>query len=419
MMVVDESTTVRSSGAARADEILRLGKLAPVRRILTGLVSPKSPLDVFWQFFFLDWRILGIQSPTAFRSRYAIVKRRCFAPNEVLHAKYRQCIGLKDGDTQFSTELLRSKLQKTWGDRQVDPLWHRDQIVYELKNYQDYAKRDQILEAILAMGGWIQNAPMIEGFRNIEELSEKIAAYSFRCRLEDCYDAPERAYTYLEVELAPEQKRIYKGLLENATAEISDGKFVTATHVLTGMLRRHQLLCGRTTVDDTGEVVELPENRTKTLVNYLREREGKAIIWCSYDADVQKVHLALEKEFGEGICARYWGGNRQTRDAEELRFRGEEACKYIVATPAAAMYSKLWRVANIVIYYTSGPNLEHRAQSEDRAQDVGKKDFVTYVDMVVRGTVDETYLKVLKGKIDLSAAINGEGPRKWLELEKV
>lgn len=78
-IVVDESTGIKNYKAERTKAIGRVARAAGPetswRRIASGLVAPRSPLDVFSQFNFLDPAILGFGSYFGFRSRYAIVKR--------------------------------------------------------------------------------------------------------------------------------------------------------------------------------------------------------------------------------------------------------------------------------------------------------------------------------------------------------
>lgn len=74
----------------------------------------------------------------------------------------------------------------------------------------------------------------------------------------------------------------------------------------------------------------------------------------------------------------------------------------------------MWAVANLVVYYSSTSDLEHRAQSEERPQAVGKSNSVAYVDMIVRGTVEDRIINSLRGKIDMAAAITGDNYREWL-----
>lgn len=74
---VDESTTIKNPDANRSIAINEIGATEGIvaRRILTGLATPNSPLDIFQQFNFLDWRILGFQSFIGFRARYAILHK--------------------------------------------------------------------------------------------------------------------------------------------------------------------------------------------------------------------------------------------------------------------------------------------------------------------------------------------------------
>ena len=214
-----------------------------------------------------------------------------------------------------------------------------------------------------------------------------------------------------EVTLTSEQKRLYKEMLKFATTQLASEEFVTATVAIVQILKLHQILCGHAT-DEYGGMHEIEENRTKELIAILGEYDGKAIIWCS--ADVQKVYNAIEKEFGPGSCARFWGGNRSSREEEEARFKNDETCRFMVATAAAGGRGREWSVANLVAYYSNTNNLEHRAQSEERPQAIGKRDPVTYIDLVVPDTVDDKIIYALRNKIDMASTITGDKYMEWL-----
>ena len=70
-VALDESTTIKNRSAKRTKNILGLGKLSHIKRILTGSPITKSPLDLFTQCAFLSPELLGFQSYLAFRNRYA------------------------------------------------------------------------------------------------------------------------------------------------------------------------------------------------------------------------------------------------------------------------------------------------------------------------------------------------------------
>ena len=79
LMAIDESTTIKTPSAARTKNVLKIGKLAKYRRIMTGSPVTKNPLDVYSQLEFLSDKILR-QNYWAFRSRYAIMRNVNFGP---------------------------------------------------------------------------------------------------------------------------------------------------------------------------------------------------------------------------------------------------------------------------------------------------------------------------------------------------
>jgi SNF2 family DNA or RNA helicase len=337
-MCVDESTAIKSPKSERTKVTVNLGKLAPYRRILSGLPTPRSPLDLYSQFFFLDPQILGYTTYTRFKFRYAITRQ--------MRVGYRMI-------------------------------------------------------------------PLVVGYQNVPELQEKIAPHSIRVRLEDCYDVPAKMYLTREVELTDVQKKLYHDLRRYATAHLEGGEYVTATEVVVQILRLHQLCCGHI-VDEVGQYHEVETNRIGVLIDLLQEYDGKAVIWCSYRHDLDRISRCLVKTFGDGAVACFWGGNQATREEESRRFMEDDACRLMVATPGAGGRGRTWDVANLLVYYSNTDNLEHRDQSEERGSAVGKVDRVTVVDLVTRGTVEEKIIRALRKKIDLAAVVTGDAWREWI-----
>jgi hypothetical protein len=339
MMVVDESTKIKNHKAKRTKTIMELGRLAMARRIMSGLPTPRSPLDLYSQFDFLDWNILGHRSFWTFKMRYAVLKKIRF------------------------------------GGRSVE---------------------------------------VIVGYRNVDELNSIIDPYSFRVMKEDCLDLPKKIYQRRDVELSAEQRRIYDSLIRSATAQIGAEEFVTATTVMTQILRLHQVASGFSRDDDSGRLVEIDNNRLGILMDVLEDHSGKAIVWAPYDASIRKISGAIASEYGEVSVARFWGGNLSTRGDDESRFLGDSNCRFMVSTPAAGGIGNNWTVADLVVYYANNYDLEQRSQSEDRCHRSGQTKPVTYVDIVAAGTVDEKILETLRKKIDMASSITGDNYREWL-----
>lgn len=347
IMVVDESTTIKLISTKRTKAALYLGQFAERRRILSGLATPKSPLDLFSQMKFLDPRIFNIESWAAFRMHYAVVDHIDF------------------------------------GGRMLAPVIRKDR------------KTGQ---------------PM---FRNLDEMKQRIAPYSYRVLKKDCLDLPPKVFESRDIELTAQQKKIYADLKKMATAEIEKGKYITATMVITQIIRLHQVLCGYA-VDEAGKHHEVETNRDTELLEILDEHEGKAIIWSTYDFSIRKIGQLLTEKFGKESVAMFWGKNASTRAEDEKRWKSDPNCRFLISTQAAGSMGNNWMQADLVIYHSNSYDLEHRIQSEDRAHRSGQTKSVVYCDLIARGTVDELIIKALRNKIDLATVITGENYREWL-----
>lgn len=71
MLVVDESTDIKTPGAKRTKAMRTMGKVAPYRRIMTGTPTAEKPLDLYGQFAFLKPEVFG-NSYYSFKHTYAI-----------------------------------------------------------------------------------------------------------------------------------------------------------------------------------------------------------------------------------------------------------------------------------------------------------------------------------------------------------
>ena len=340
MMVIDESTRIKNSNSKRTRTIVDLGEYASVKRILSGLPTPRSPMDLYSQFYFLDWRILGFRNFYSFRARHAILKRVVF------------------------------------GGRSVDT---------------------------------------ITGFQNLEELQEKVQKASFRVLKEDCLDLPPKIYTERHVELSAEQSRLYNELKKKATAELENGKFVTATTAMSILQRLHQITYGHVR-NDLGELSLIDSTpREQALMEVLEETNGKVIIWANFRETIKRLRSLIVSEYGEESLVEYWGATKvENREIAKKRFQEDPTCRFFLGNPSTGGIGITLTAANTMVYYANSFDLEHRLQSEDRAHRAGLEHSVTYVDLVVKGTIDEKILNALRNKIDLATTITGESAREWV-----
>jgi len=257
----------------------------------------------------------------------------------------------------------------------------------------------------------------IVGFKNLDELTKKIDMFSYRVLKKDCLDLPDKIYTVRYVGLTKEQRDMYNQIREYAMVMLENGEMSTAPAVITQMLRLQQIMSGHLKTDE-GDMLYFPSQRMEALKEIIEEHDGKAIIWSRFRYDIQQITDMLNKEFGEGCAAAYFGDTSDNERNEIVQnFQQSKQLRFFVGNPATAGYGLTLTEANLVVYYANDFNLETRIQSEDRAHRIGQKNNVTYIDLITEGTIDEKIVQSLRDKIDIGAKVLGEEAKQWLTLK--
>lgn len=139
-MVIDESTAIKSPRSARTKVCIELGQEASSRRILSGLWTPKGPLDLFAQCMFLDQRILRQSNYFAFQRKYAQMVRR-----EAGGRKFWQVVGyqnIEDLQQRVAPYSYRVLLEdcvelsgKSYDTREVELTKEQKRMIEEIKMF--------------------------------------------------------------------------------------------------------------------------------------------------------------------------------------------------------------------------------------------------------------------------------------------
>ena len=281
----------------------------------------------------------------------------------------------------------------------------------ESGSYYSFKNRYAVMKTHNFGGRRVQ---LVHSYQRLDELAEILKGFSYRVLKEECLDLPDKIYIKREVELSKEQLQAYSTMKSAALATLK-GKMATAPHVLTQMMRLHQITCGHLKNDD-GTTTEIKSNRMTELMNLLDEVEGKVIIWGNYIYDIENLVKAVKKEYGDDSVVQYYGATSSEDRAKAIKkFQDPDSkVRFFIGNPQTAGYGITLTEAGTVVYFSNGYDLEKRLQSEDRAHRIGQTKSVTYVDFIAPKTVDEKIVKALRNKIDIASQVMGEELKEWI-----
>jgi SNF2 family DNA or RNA helicase len=278
------------------------------------------------------------------------------------------------------------------------------------KSYFAFRHRYAVLREI-DHGGRKFQIPV--GFKNLDELREKVATHSFRVLKEDCLDLAPKTYATYSTEMSDTQIGIYASVKNLAMAALSETEYVSATSVITQIIRLHQIACGFV-VDESGTFHDLGDNRVQDLLHVCEEISGSVVIWAAYRYDIAKIANALRKAYGSHQVMEYHGGvGQEERLEQRTKFQNGDIKFFVGNVQTGGRGVDLYK-AQYTIYYSNNWDLELRQQSEDRTHRKGQTGNCHYVDLVVKNTVDEKIIHALRKKINIASTINGDNYREWL-----
>ena len=409
MMVVDESSDIAHGTSARTKAACKLATLATWRRILDGTPTSESPLDLYSQCNFLQWGALGYTSFIAFRYRYAVLKKMEFGG---VQQTCPSCQGKSKG------------LQPcpTCAERGCNDC-----------GYSGYASTKGVCSRCLGKGELTiggKEFDQVVGYKNLDELKGRIARFSVSVLRSDCRDMPPKLFTRRRFAMSSEQARVYTELKKGYTAELRDGRRITAAAALVRYLRLQQVAhnfypetteaiqcpaCegnGCEHCDGTGLVlikkpllrIDQNHNRLEALLAELRQQAGQRIIWTRFHEDADLIMAEIGKD-----AVRYDGTvNEGQRAINKAAFQSG-AVRDIVASPAAGGRGLDFSMAESMFFYGHTFRLRLRQQAEDRGEKLTRTTSMSVCDIVAEDSVDEYILDKLAGKQDLAALIMSGG----------
>lgn len=356
------------------------------------------------------------------------------------NAKVFQALYDWNPEALICDESHRVKSYKSKAAKLVEKLADRSQFKYLLtgtpftNSIEDYYQQFRILDGGETFGKnfwafraqWMEDAnaqwagqqkyfPKWVPKRGFEEaFRARIKKKSMVVKKEECLDLPPMVSTKLEVELSPEQKRLYNEMkndyLTFVSDQLKDGKpqAAVAQLAITKALRLQQIVTGFVTTDQGDDHIVKKNPRINALKDLLVDKtvRNKVIVWATFKQnykDIAKVCKELNLKYVE----LHGDAPKNKRDEYIDAFNNDPEVRVLIGNQGAGGIGINLVAANHMIYYSKDFSLEKDIQSEARNYRGGSEvhDKITRIDLVAKDTIDEHINRAIRDKVKLSESI--------------
>ncbi len=285
------------------------------------------------------------------------------------------------------------------------------------RRYGDFKDHHATYETRETKGG--RRYPALTGYRNLDELRDRMAALSSTVLREDCHDLPDVVRTVRRITPSDEQRRVYRELHERFTVELADGDRVSVGENTARLVKLQQVM-GGFLIDEYGDAHDVPGPNPKleALSDEVYLAPGKVLVWCQFREDIDR---AVHRLTADGHRVVQYHG--RTSDSEKARVRellasgAENDVKVLVGQHQAGGRGLDLSAASEVVWYSHTFDAIGREQGNERATVMGGGN-VRMVDLVAPG-VDEYILDNVADKVSLADALVGRGMRDALRRSEI
>ena len=256
------------------------------------------------------------------------------------------------------------------------------------------------------MGGYGQH--QIVGYRNMDELVEKEHSVAYRVTKEECLDLPQQTFINRYVQFTDAEQAIYEQLRKSSFLKLETGENVTATTILTMYLRLMQLTGGFLTADESTRPKQVNTAKLDALADivddYVVDAGKKLVIFARFRAEIAAIEnlLRLRKiQYG----SIYGDVPMEERGKIVEDFQTNPDTKVFVAQIQTAGLGITLHAASTAVFYSYDYNYANYAQALARIHRIGQRLPVTYIHLVVDGSIDEKILAALENKEDMAKTV--------------
>jgi SNF2 family DNA or RNA helicase len=259
------------------------------------------------------------------------------------------------------------------------------------------------------MGGF--NKKQVVAYKDLDELIRKEHSIAFRVTKEEAIDLPEQTFITRSIPMNSRERQLYDRIRIDSYAELESGGQITATTVLTKLLRLQQLTGGFLVEDDGGKPQLVSKSKLDALADiiqdYVVDGGKKLVIFARFLAEVHEI-IRLAKKIlpaDKDAVAIYGEIKKEDRGEVVRRFQEDPDTMIFIGQIDTAGTGITLTAADTCIYYSKTYNYATYSQSLSRIHRIGQKNRCTYIDLVIERTVDEMITKALAKKEDIAKTV--------------
>ena len=260
------------------------------------------------------------------------------------------------------------------------------------------------------MGGF--NRKQIVRYKDLDTLIKKEHSIAYRVTKDEALDLPEQTFENRVVPMNKKERSIYDKLRRDGYAELEGSGTITATTVLTKLLRLQQFT-GGFLVEDAADRPKLV-SRGKLdalediLLDYVVDGRKKLVIFARFLPEIHEIEALCKKVLGKAdmrAVAIYGDIKKEERGAIVQQFQKDPATTVFIGQIDTAGTGITLTAADTCVYYSVNFNFATYSQSLSRIHRIGQKNRCTYIHLVSEKTIDETILQALAKKEDLAKTV--------------
>lgn len=242
----------------------------------------------------------------------------------------------------------------------------------------------------------------------VSQIFPRISAFSIRETKSTCgIILPKKSYQTLYADFESRQKLLYTKVITELRVEIQrNGKTIIddESEVLKRLLRLVQISSNPRLLDDGYCNASGKENQLDALLLKIMSKGEKCIVWSSFVGNIDYFAEKYSRWSPKKIHGKM---SIAERNKSISVFLNDNDCKVLFATPQAAKEGLTLTVANHVIFYDRGFNLDDYLQAQDRIHRISQKKHCYIYNIVMRDSVDIWINDLLEAK--LYAALLAQG----------